>query len=201
MNMSTISSVFSQVAMLCAVMLLAAAGPSALAAQEAQSPAEAPDIEASADVSPGVSPGVAQMVSVLATLGPIAAGLAAQSPELFATGFYLGPATGYWIGGAAGRGWAGVGLRAGATLLGSGLVAATWGESWAPSDEAAVVSLGVLGVLVYLVVDDLVEVDDAVAARRAERSRARPAEGAIELSPIVSPSDGGTVGFVGRVRL
>lgn len=162
------------------------------AAQEAPTPQVAePD---------GMTPGTAATVSLLATAVPTALGYASRSPGLTMAGLLVGPATGYWVGGAPDRGWRGVGIRAGATLVGSVVVAAAWGDDWTPSGGATAAGLGFLGVLTYLVVDDISEVDDVIATRNGERAAAARQRASLDLAPVVSPTNGGTAGLVGRLR-
>lgn len=173
------------------LLLLHLAGATA-AAQEAPTPQAAEP--------GGMSPGTATTVSLLATAVPTAVGYASQSPGLTIAGLLFGPAVGYWVGGAPDRGWRGVGIRAGATLVGSLVVAATWGDDWTPSGGATAASLGFLGVLTYLVVDDITEVNDVIATRNAKEAAAARQPASMDLVPVVAPIDGGTVGLVGRLR-
>ncbi len=85
-------------------------------------------------------PGTATTLSVLSTFVPCALGAAAftgDAPEsgwvLMAAGVLLGPATGYVYGKLPGRGLAGVGIRAGAAVVGMLGVASMFDEyndSW-----------------------------------------------------------------------
>ena len=116
-----------------------------------------------------LSPAAAQWTSLAAFLVPVVIGSAMTLPDdasdgavtagsaLFFAGTLIGPAAGYWLGGASGRGWLGVGIRAG--ILGATLV--TLG---AEDDSYMVGSFAFLGHAIF----DVIRVKPITAGRQAQ---------------------------------
>lgn len=121
----------------------------------------------------GTSPGSAQLSSLAAFLVPTVVGIGVILPEnasdgqvgvgsaLFFAGAILGPAVGYWRGGSSGRGWLGVGIRAGVTAAAFASVA--------DSDDIGAASTAAVGVfaLVAHAVYDVVRVKSITTARQS----------------------------------
>ncbi len=201
--------------------ILAALALSAAAASApAQSPAPTAGYEAASSGTPYAghievpgtrSPQTATLLSVIGTVVPTTLGLVLASSDdsgsevgaiLFSYGVYFGPATGYLYGGSAGRGLAGVGVRAGISLLGTGLMAAACSDGncgWGFEGPAVAVGLITLGGLAASMIYDMVSVDNTVR-KRNEALAAEHWSRRVAVTPVLSPADGGTVGLQGTVR-
>lgn len=141
------------------------------------------------------SPGTATWISLGSTLVPCAAGTAlfvSDNPEagwsLAAAGVMLGPAAGYLYGGRTGRGLAGVGIRAGASVvgvLGVGSMFDETNDSWG----GAIVALAAAAGIATSMVVDLALVGRDVRRQNERRSVAlvpwRSREGAPGLAVSV----------------
>jgi len=119
------------------------------------------------------SPKSSQLSSLAAFLVPTVVGVGVILPEnasdgqvgvvsaLFFAGAILGPAVGYWRGGSSGRGWLGVGIRAGVTA--AAVVGVAGSNDIGAASTAAVGVLAVLGHAVY----DVVRVKSITTARQS----------------------------------
>jgi len=153
------------------------------------------------------SPGTAFAASLLATAIPVGAGLAHNDNlykvSLISTGILFGPATGYWTGGAASRGWKGIGFRG---LVVGGTAAAVYticsidecnifDDGQDATTTALVVTLLGGALIVGSSIIDIAEVPAHVrAANEARRGTT------LSFSPVIIPTNGGTIGLSGRVR-
>lgn len=152
----------SRKASLCAVLLLASGLP--LRAQS------------------GASPDLALGLGLAGTLAPAAAGVvlwatgteAPGAALTIASGIALGPAIGYWSAGTAGRGWKGLGLRAGLALISFVPAFAICGWDCTAGDDAydlawAVIATGA-GLGAASAVYDLSGMTSNIQRHRAARS-------------------------------
>jgi hypothetical protein len=153
------------------------------------------------------SPGTAFATSLLATAVPVGVGFAHNDNlykvSLVSAGILFGPAAGYWTGGAASRGWKGVAFRG----LVVGATAATvyaicnidecniFDDGQDATTTALVVTLLGGALIVGSSIIDIIEAPAHVrAANEARRGIT------LSLSPVIIPTDGGTIGLSGRVR-
>lgn len=163
----------------------------------------------------------ATLLSVTGTLVPTALGIllmnsASSSGEdgspgamLLLYGMYFGPATGYWYGGVSKEAWKGVGIRLGISLATVGLTAAACsgggcdvlGDDDGAWTAVAIVGIAAVGATVYSLVHDIAAVGDDVRRRNAAIAAAARQAPRLTLVPTLSPAHGGSVGFVGRIRL
>ena len=168
-----------------------------------------------AEPIPGMkSEGTATPLSIVGTVVPTGLGilLASASEDsgdgsglaalVVTYGIYFGPATGYWYAGAPGRGFAGVGVRLGTSLVGGALMAAADNDDsgWGLSDGATAVAIATLTGLAISMIYDISSVNNEVRNRNVEMA-ARHETSRLTIAPIVSPADGGTVGVLGRLQL
>ena len=120
----------------------------------------------------------ASHASALATVVPIAVGgalfaadeLMIPAAVLGIGGIFIGPATGYVVTGHTVRGLGGIAVRGGAWALGAALSQGSERES----DGAAIVTLGLVGVLIGSVVYDVLRADDHVRAHAMQRASLAP---------------------------
>lgn len=110
---------------------------------------------AATDSIPGYrSPGTAVLLSTLGTVVPVAVGLAVTGQEdrygrkddttpalLIWSGYLIGPSLGHFYAGRPGRAFAGVGIRALATVAVGAAIAATWNEESSAADALGVAGL------------------------------------------------------------
>lgn len=122
------------------------------------------------------SPGASTAISLTSTLLPCAIGsvlFVSDAPEvgwtLTAAGVLFGPASGYLYGGRPGRGFAGVGIRAGAAVVGMAGIGSMFDES---SDDrgGAVVALVAAAAIAGSVAVDLALVGRDVRERNQRRA-------------------------------
>jgi hypothetical protein len=149
-----------------------------------------------ASVLAEASPRAATAISVASTLAPCALGallFVNDEPEagwaLTSAGVLLGPATGYLYGGLPGRGLAGIGLRAGSSLIGLMGVGASLDEYDRSTGGAVLVMIGAAGLAASA------GLDLAVVGRDVRR---RPRGAGVRLVPWRSPE--GAPGFALRAR-
>lgn len=172
------------------VVSLAAAGTSLVAAGTLQAQEDPEGVaQAEAAVAEGLpSPKTATLISTLSTVAPLVVGYAAGESDDVAgviggLGVLFGPAAGYFYGGATGRGFKGVGIRAGITLVTAAGMAAVCGDScsWEDGEAIAILLLGG-GALWWSMIHDVVSVDNHV---RAANERKRAAQ--VSLGPAMIP--------------
>ena len=159
-------------------------------------------------------------LSLGSTVVPTAAGLilgasaedegTGAGPLLAGAGLLFGPAAGYAYGGATGRGLKGVGIRFGVGLVTTlGVLAICGGDDgencnfFDSGNEETVAAAGFLalagmGAIVFSAIYDIAKVKSHV--RRANQRKVAESSPALSVAPVVSPSGGGTVGIVGRLR-
>ena len=163
------------------------------------------------------SESTATLLALAGTAVPITAGiLIANSSEgegsdlgvlLVATGLYFGPVLGYSYAGSAPAGLKGTAVRLGISLATAGAAAAicSSGECDIFGDGDALWAAGILslvgiGVATYSLIHDIAGVDAHARAYNARQAAERGGP-RLTIAPVVSPRDGGTVGFAGRLRL